>query len=321
MPVDRTDALGLAKAHRTVVGFAGAILGKPERCIKTVDGAAHIVTHIATGHAALHSGIRCSISAYCAAAWHTVGRTVADGRDETLQDRGKHFINIDQPIQNTGVVQKLGNIAGLHFTHITACGNLTDNVREVDRLAVLNVTAVHSTSVTASHTDLAFVQITGCQNGISTGSASDIRVLNGRHDHREGIQKSVKFNTFAQNIQTAAYRGCTADVHITYIAACIATTCDCVGAFIVEVGRRGCIFQIIRSRDDGVFQLGDVGIRNLCATGIAYEAACAAHGSVLCQLLCRNGKAVIGFHACILDVRHIGVYHAEKVTQVDIHTC
>ena len=321
MPVDRTDALGLAKAHRTVVGFAGAILGKPERCIKTVDGAAHIVTHIAASHAALHSFVRFSIGAYCAAAGHTVGRTVADGRNETLQDRGKHFINIDQSIQNTGVVQKLGNIAGLHFTHITACGNLPDYVREVDRLAVLNVTAVHSASVTASHTDLAFVQITGCQNGISTGSASDIGVFNGRHNHREGIENTGNGNCVPQNLQTAAHRGCTADVHITYIAACIATTRDRVGAFIVEVGRRGCIFQIIRSLDDGVFQLSDIGIRNLCATGIAYEAACAAHGSVLCQLLCRNGKAVIGFHACILDVRHIGVYHAEKVTQVDIHTC
>ena len=84
MPVDRTDAFGLAKAHGTVVGFAGAILGKPERCIKTVDGAAHIVTHIAASHAALHSFVRWSISAYCAAAGHTVGRTVADGRDEAL---------------------------------------------------------------------------------------------------------------------------------------------------------------------------------------------------------------------------------------------
>ena len=185
------------------------------------------------------------------------------------------------------------------------------------------MTAVYAASVTASHTDLAItaVQITGCQNGITTGFASDIGVFNGSDDHREGIENTVNGNCAAQNLQTTAHRGCTADVHITYIAACIATTRDRVGAFIVEVGRRGCIFQIIRSLDDGVFQLSDIGIRNLCAAGIAYEAACAAHGSVLCQLLCRNGKAVIGFHACILDVRHIGVYHAEKVTQVDIHTC
>ena len=184
------------------------------------------------------------------------------------------------------------------------------------------MTAVHSASVTASHTDLAlaFVQIPGCQNGISTGSSSDIRVLNGRHDHREGIENTGNGNCATKNLQTAAHRGCTADVHITYITARIATTCDCVGTFIVEVGRRGCIFQIIRSLDDGVFQLSDIGIRNLCAAGIAYEAACAAHGSVLCQLLCRDGKA-IRFDTCILDVRHIGVYHVEKVTQVDIHTC
>ena len=211
----------------------------------------------------------------------------------------------------------------MHFTNITACGNLTDYVREVDRLAVLNVTTVHSASVTASHTDLALAvaQITGCQNGIPTGSASDIGVFNGRHDHREGIENTGNGNCAPQNLQTAAYRGCTADVHITHIAARIATTCDCVGAFIVEVGRRGYIFQIIRSLDDGVFQFSDVGIRNLCAAGIAYEAACAAHRGILCQLSCRNGKAAIGFHACILDVRHIGVYHAEKVAQVDIHTC
>ena len=283
MPVDRTDAFGLAKAHGTVVGFAGAILGKPERCIKTVDGAAHIVTHIAASHAALHSFVRWSISAYCATAGHTVGRTVADGRNETLQYRGKHFVNVYHLAQNAGIVQQLGNIAGLHFTHITACGNLTDNVREVGCLAVLNVTAVYAAGVTASHTDLAVVQITGCQNGISTGFASDIGVFDGRHDHREGIQKSGKFNTFAQNIQTAAHRGCTADVHFTYIAARIATTRDCVGALcIVIVGRRRYIFQIIRSLDDGVFQLSDVGIRNLCAAGIAYEAACAAHRGILC---------------------------------------
>ena len=183
------------------------------------------------------------------------------------------------------------------------------------------MTAIHSASVTASHTDLALavVQIPGCQNGISTGSASDIGVFNGSYDNREGIENTGNRNCATKNLQTAAHRGRTADVHITYIAACIATTRDCVGAFIVEVGRRGCIFQIIRSLDDGVFQFSDVGIRNLCAAGIAYEAACAAHRGILCQLLCRNGKAAIGFHACILDVRDIGVYHADEFINIDIY--
>ena len=87
MPVDRTDALGLAQAHRTVVGFAGVILGiffLPERCIKAVDGAAHVMTYETASHTALHSFVRCSIGAYCAAAGYTVGRTVADGRNEAL---------------------------------------------------------------------------------------------------------------------------------------------------------------------------------------------------------------------------------------------
>ena len=170
-----------------------------------------------------------------------------------MQHRGKNGIDVDNLAQNAAVVQQAGNIAGLQFAHITACGNLPDYVREVDRLAVLNVTAVHSASVTASHTDLAFVQITGCQNGISTGSAGNIGVFNGRHDHREGFENTGNGNCVPQNLQTAAHRGCTADVHFTYIAARIATTRDCVGAFCVEVGRRGYIFQIIRSLDDGVF--------------------------------------------------------------------
>lgn len=87
MPVDRTDALGLAQAHRTVVGFAGVILGiffLPERCIKAVDSAAHVMTYETASHTALHIFVRCSIGAYCAAAGYTVGRTVADGRNEAL---------------------------------------------------------------------------------------------------------------------------------------------------------------------------------------------------------------------------------------------
>ena len=80
MPVDRTDALGLAKAHGTGIGLF--IL--PPVGIVAMNGAAHIVTHIAASHAALHRSIRCSIGAYCAAAGHTVGRTVADGRNEAL---------------------------------------------------------------------------------------------------------------------------------------------------------------------------------------------------------------------------------------------
>ena len=176
------------------------------------------------------------------------------------------------------------------------------------------MTAVYAASVTARHTNLAVavIQITGCPNGISTGPAGNIRVLNGRHDHREGIENTGNGNCAAQNLQTAAHRGRTADVHITYIAACIATTCDGIGAFcIVIVGRRGCIFQIIRRSNDCMLQLSYIRVGDLCAAGIAHKAACAAYGGILCQLVCRNGKAVIGFHACILDVRHIGVYHAE----------
>ena len=87
MPVYRTDTLGFAQAHRTVVGLVGVILGIfvfPTGGVKAVDGAAHVVAHIATSHAALHSSIRNSIGAYCAAAGHTVGGTIADGRNEAL---------------------------------------------------------------------------------------------------------------------------------------------------------------------------------------------------------------------------------------------
>ena len=147
-------------------------------------------------------------------------------------------------------------------------------------------------------------------------------MFNGSYDHREGVENTGNFNTIAQNIQTAAHRGCTANIHVAYITACIAAACDGIGAFcIVIVGRRGCIFQIIRRSNDCMFQLSYIRVGDLCAAGITYKAACAAYGGILCQLSCRNGKAVIGFHACILDVWHIGVYHAEKVTQVDIHTC
>ena len=87
MPVNRTDALGLAQAHRTVVEFLSVslfVFFLPDRSIKAVDGAAHVMTYETASHTALHSFVRCSIGAYCAAAGHTVGRTVADGRNEAL---------------------------------------------------------------------------------------------------------------------------------------------------------------------------------------------------------------------------------------------
>ena len=88
MPVNRTDTLGFAKTHGTVVGLVGAILGIfvfPTGGVKTVDGAAHVMTYETASHTALHSFVRCSIGAYCAAAGHTVGGTISDGRHKALQ--------------------------------------------------------------------------------------------------------------------------------------------------------------------------------------------------------------------------------------------
>ena len=48
-----------------------------------------------------------------------------------------------------GVIQQVGNVAGLHFTGVTAGRYFTYNISEVFRVAVLNVSAEHLSGETS----------------------------------------------------------------------------------------------------------------------------------------------------------------------------
>ena len=67
-----------------------------------------------------------------------------------------------------------------------------------------------------------------------------------------------------------------------------------------------------------MFQLSYIRVGDLCAAGITYKAACTAYGRVGGQLIGFYGESVVRFDTSIFNVRHIGVYHAEQIGQIDV---
>ena len=180
LTVNRTDAIRYTQAGGSGVGICSSFPGVG---VKSPDTAAHVVAHIAAGHAPLNTHIRGCLCPHSAAAGHCVGTAVTDGGHKGLQQRCHTFFDVDDFVQDTAFSNQFCHITGLHLAHITTGRDLTDDVFKVMGIGVLDMAAIDGAGKTSGVAQCTAAVCLAGQHRITAHSTCHIRMFNGGNHH------------------------------------------------------------------------------------------------------------------------------------------